>query len=175
MHNFLLKIGTIIGKGRLFKFLFNISPMYRSTGGRLIKVSDSLQFVKLKLPLNYKTKNYVGTLYGGHMYSCVDGIYMVQLINILGDKYVVWDKSATIKFKRPGNTTLFAEFNITDDFITQIKKNIIKHQEKDYHLMVSLKDKEGKVYAEIEKIIYIASKEFYKNKRIKKQLQKQTN
>lgn len=168
MRKFLLKIGNIIGKGRLFKILFNISPMYRSTGGRLMEVNDTFQYVKLKLSLNYKTKNYVGTLYGGHMYSCVDGIYMVQLINILGNKYVVWDKSATIKFKRPGNKTLYAEFNITDDFINKIKYEIEKNKEKDFKLMVFLKDGEGKVYAEIEKTIYIASKDFYRKKQLKK-------
>lgn len=168
MYNFLRRLGKIIGNGRLLKIIFNISPMYRRTGGRLVEVSNDLQYVKIKLPLNYKTKNYVGTLYGGHMYSSVDGIYMVQLINILGQEYVVWDKSATIKFKRPGNKTLYAEFKISDEFIAQIKKEINELREKDYSLHVQLRDKEGVVYAEIEKVIYIAAKEFYKEKRKKK-------
>ena len=102
------------------------------------------------------------------MYSAVDGIYMVQLINILGQEYVVWDKSATIKFKRPGNKTLYAEFNISSEFIAQVKNEINEHREKDYCLQVQLRDNEGVVYAEIEKIIYIAAKEFYKEKRKQK-------
>lgn len=165
MQNIISFLTRIMGKGNAFKFLFNISPMYRGTGGRLIEVHDNLQYVKIKLPLNYKTKNYVGTLYGGHMYSCVDGIFMVQLINILKDDYVVWDKSATIRFRRPGNQTLYAEFGLTDDFIQQIKTEIAELNEKDYTLHVDLKDKDGKLYAEVEKVIYIASKEYYKEKR----------
>ena len=110
----------------------------------------------------------MGTLYGGHMYSCVDGIYMVQLINILGPKYVVWDKAATIKFKRPGNQTLFAEFRITDQLLNIIEIEINEVHENDYQLKVNLTDSEGKVYAEVEKVIYIASKEFYKAKQAKK-------
>jgi len=39
--------------------------------------------------------------FGGSIYGALDPIYMVQLINILGGKYVVWDKAATIKFIRP--------------------------------------------------------------------------
>ncbi|GJM31868.1 MAG: hypothetical protein DHS20C18_08690 [Saprospiraceae bacterium] len=159
------KISSIIGRGRLFKILFNLSPMYRRTGGRLIEVSDDLKYVKIKLRLNYKTKNYVGTIYGGHMYSCVDGIYMVQLINILGKNYVVWDKSATIRFRKPGNKTLFAAFKITDELLEQIKQEINQDQEKDFKLSVNLTDKEGSVYAEIEKVIYIASREYYQKKR----------
>lgn len=159
----------IVGRGRLFKFLFNISPMYRRTGGRLITVSDDLKFVTIKIPLNYKTRNYVGSIYGGHMYSCVDGIYMVQLINILGNKYVVWDKSAKIRFRKPAKRTLFADFQIEDELIEQIRKTINQYQEKDFTLRVNLKDAEGIVYAEIEKVIYIADKEYYiKKKELRK-------
>lgn len=158
-------ISSVIGKGRLFRILFNLSPMYRRTGGRLVEVSDDLKYVKVKLALSYKTKNYVGTIYGGHMYSCVDGIYMVQLMNILGKKYVVWDKSASIRFRRPGNKTLFAEFSITNELLDQIKNEISQHQEKDFNLTVNLCDIEGNVYAEIEKVIYIASKAYYQKKR----------
>jgi hypothetical protein len=152
---------SLFGAGRIFKIFFNLSPMYRRTGGRLVNVSDDLKYVKIKLPLNYRTRNYVGTLYGGHMYSCVDGIYMVQLIRILGKEYVVWDKSATIKFKRPGDRTLYAEFIISDDLLEQIKSEISELNEKDYHLMVDLTDADGNVYANVEKVIYIADKKFY--------------
>ncbi len=165
MHNLLRKAANIFGPGKVFKTLFNISPMYRRTGGRIILVSDDLSYVKIKLKLNYKTRNYVGTLYGGHMYSCVDGIHMVQLIEKLGSDYVVWDKSASIKFKRPGNQTLFAEFSVPDEMINNIKAEIALNSEKDYTFSTSLVDKEGKIYAEVEKLIYISSKDFYKQKR----------
>ncbi len=165
MHPLLEKAATKIGKARLLKWFLKLSPMYRSTGGRLIEVSDDFKLVKIKLPLNYKTKNYVGTLYGGHMYSCVDGIYMVQLINILGKEYVVWDKAATIKFRRPGTTTLYATFIITDKLLAEIEQTIQTQKEKDFILNVNLVDKDGKIYAEVEKVIYIADKEYYKAKR----------
>lgn len=171
MEKLIDKLSKIMGKGRLFKLLFNLSPMYRRTGGRLMKVSDDLRYVKIKLPLNYKTRNYVGTIYGGHMYSCVDGIYMVQLLNILGKRYVVWDKSVTIRFKRPGNQTLFAEFSITDDLLDQIKGEIERDQEKDFKLNVDLTDKEGNIYVEIEKTIYLANREHYQKKRKSKRAQ----
>jgi hypothetical protein len=114
----------------------------------------------------------VGTLYGGHMYSCVDGIYMVQLINILGKDYVIWDKSATIRFRRPGNQTLYAEFTIEDDFLDTVKRELKEVGEKDFTLHVNLVDKEGKVYAEVEKLLYFATKEFYAEK-MKKRAEKQ--
>ena len=139
--------------------------MYKNTGGKLIKVSDDLHYIKIQLLFNYKTRNYVGTIYGGHMYSSVDGIYVIQLIHILGDNYIVWDKSAKIKFKRPANKTLFADFKISDELIEQIKNDIVKDKKKDYNLFVNLIDSNGNIYAQVEKVIYIASKEYYKSKK----------
>ncbi|MEP2024000.1 MAG: DUF4442 domain-containing protein [Reichenbachiella sp.] len=170
MEKLLYRLGDIFGRGRVFKLMFNLFPGFRRTGARMIEASDDFHYAKIKLPLNYKTRNYVGTIYGGSMYSCVDGIYMVQLINILGKEYVVWDKSASIRFRRPGNTTLFAEFLITKEFVSQIKLEIEQQKEKDYMLKVGLVDAEGKVYAEVEKVLYIATKDHYKEKRKAKKL-----
>lgn len=139
--------------------------MYKNTGGKLIKVSDDLHYIKVQLLFNYKTRNYVGTIYGGHMYSSVDGIYVIQLIHILGDSYIVWDKSAKIKFKRPANKTLFADFRLTKKLIKKIKKDILHYKKKDYNLSVNLIDLNGNIYAEVEKVIYIASKDYYKAKK----------
>lgn len=102
------------------------------------------------------------------MYSCVDGIYMVQLINLLGKSYVVWDKAATIKFKRPGTSTLFAEFSISEGLLDTIKADVEEQDEIDLRLDVNLVDVHGKVYAEVEKIIYIAKKSFFKEKQKRK-------
>ena len=90
---------------------------------------------------------------------------MIQLIHILGDNYIVWDKSAKIKFKRPANKTLFADFKISDELIEQIKNDIVKDKKKDYNLFVNLTDANGNIYAQVEKVIYIASKEYYKSKK----------
>lgn len=170
MEKLLYRLGDIIGRGRVFKLMFNLFPGFRRTGARMIDASDDFHYAKIKLPLNYKTRNYVGTIYGGSLYSCADGIYMVQLINILGKDYVVWDKSASIRFRRPGTTTLFAEFLITKEFVSQIKSEIQELKEKDYVLKVDLVDAEGKVYAEVEKVLYIATKVHYKEKRKAKKL-----
>lgn len=130
-----------------------------------MKVTDDLQYVKIKLALTLRTRNYVGTLYGGHMYSALDGIYMVQLINILGHSYVVWDKSAYIRFRKPGNKTLFAEFIISDELVQHIKDDIRQQNEKNITLKVHLVDMVGVVHAEVEKVIYIANKDFYRKKK----------
>ncbi len=85
----------------IFKYGFNISPMYRRSTGRIIEVSEDLLKARVKIPISYKNKNYVGSIFGGSLFSATDPVFMIQLMNILGNDYVVWDKSAEIKFKRP--------------------------------------------------------------------------
>jgi len=153
-------------KSTIFKFGFKFNSAYRRSTGHVYFVSDDLQIVKVKIPLSYKNRNYKGTLYGGAMSSATDPIYMIQLITILGNDYVVWDKSASIRFKRPGNKTLYASFILTSEFLEQIKKDIDLHNEKDYRIKVNLTDNDRVItYAEVERVIYIASKSYYKSKK----------
>lgn len=160
-----------IGIGRAFRILFNLFPGFRSTGARVIAASDDYRYAKIRLPLTRKNRNYVGTIYGGSLYACVDGIPMVQLINILGDNYVVWDKSATIRFRRPATRTLYAEMCWTDELIEQIRNEIAAEKENDYTITITLQDEDGTVYAEVDKVLYVADKAYYKAKRRRRQQQ----
>lgn len=149
----------------IFKYGFNLSPMYRRSTGRIYFTSDDLLNVKIKIPLSYKNSNYVGTIFGGSMSSATDPVYMIQLIAILGEDYVVWDKEATIKFKRPAKETAYANFDFTKKEINQIKNDVSTNKEIDLikELKITNKD-ESIVFAELIKTIYIADKSYYKEK-----------
>ena len=114
--------------------------------------------MRIKLPLNWRTRNYVGAIYGGSRYGAVDPICMLMLIKILGPEYVVWDKAAAISFKKPGTGTLFAKFFITEDETNAIKTALASAPsvERLYH--VDLIDTDGVVYASIEKTVYVGRK-----------------
>ena len=44
-------------------------------------------------------------MFGGSLYASVDPFYMIMLIRNLGSEYIVWDKAATIRFKKPGKSS----------------------------------------------------------------------
>lgn len=148
----------------IFKYGFNLSPMYRRTTARVTEISDDLKKVRIKVPLSYKNKNYVGAIFGGSMFSATDPIYMIQLMQILGDEYVVWDKSATIHYKRPAKEHIFCDFEFTNDEIEAIKERVKNEHEITIEKVTHLKNKENTVFAEVIKILYIAEKQFYKEK-----------
>ena len=150
----------------LFKYGFNWSPMYRRSTGRVIFVSKDLSKIRIKIPLSWKNKNYVGTIFGGSMFSAVDPIPMVQLINLLDDGYVVWDKKAEIQFKRPANETLFAEFIFSEEELNHIKSRIRAENEIEIIKPTILTNRDGtKEFCVVDKTLYIADKTFYKKKR----------
>ena len=153
-------------KSTFKRYLFNLVPAYRRTGARISFISEDFKEVHLKLRLKWTTRNYVGTVFGGSIYGALDPIYMVQLINILGGKYVVWDKAATIKFIRPIKKKVFARFEITDELIANIKKEITANKEMEIELSVQFSDDDKITYATVVKNIYIADKEYYKQKKL---------
>ncbi len=145
-------------ESRLARWKFNLFPAYRGTGGRVVYIADDFREIRVKVPLSWRTRNYVGTIYGGSMYGAVDPIYMLMLIKILGRDYVVWDKAANIRFKKPGKQTLYVDFRLSDDEIGEIKRLAENEKSIDRIYNVELKDKSGVVHAQIEKTIYISKK-----------------
>lgn len=151
-------------KSILSRIIFNFFPAYRRTGGRIYFLSSDWQDVHIKLRLNWKTKNYVGSVFGGSIYGALDPIYMIQLINILGKDYVVWDKAASIKFLKPIRKKVFARFFISDELLSEIKSKVESDKKFSIDLATDFQDEKGIKYAEVIKTLYIADKEYYKRK-----------
>jgi len=143
---------------------FNFFPAFRRTGGRVCFISDDWKEMHIRVKLNWTTRNYVGTVFGGSLYGAIDPIYMFQLIKILGDDYVVWDKSATVHYKKPVKGKVYARFLITDDLLADIRQKINEDKRATYHLPCHFEDAEGTIYASFEKVLYIADKSYYKEK-----------
>lgn len=152
----------------LFKVGFNLSPMYRRSTARVKYVSDDLKIVRIKIPISYKNKNYIGSIFGGSLFSAVDPIPMIQLMTIFKEEYIVWDKSAQIRFKRPAKENMYATFEFTKEEIEDIQRKVQENKEVEHPKTTLITNKNGDiVYCEVTKLIYIADKAFYKEKRKK--------
>jgi len=144
---------------KIDRWKFNLFPAYRGSGARVLYIAENYRKIRVKIPLSWRTRNYVGTIYGGSMYAGIDPIYMLMLIKTLGTDYIVWDKAANIRFKRPGKETLFADFLITPEELDEIKLLLETEKSVDRIYTVELKDKNGKIHCLIEKTLYIANKQ----------------
>jgi acyl-coenzyme A thioesterase PaaI-like protein len=144
---------------RLLRLAFNFFPAYRGTGGRITYIADDWREIRVRLPLSLRTRNYVGTIFGGSMYGAVDPIYMVMLIRALGPGYLVWDKAASIRFRRPGRTTLYARFVLDEAELGAIRAALETERAVDRTYRVELTDAAGTVHAEVEKVVHVRRKD----------------
>ncbi len=142
-------------KTRLARWGFNFFPAYRRTGARITYIAHDWHEVRIKLPLSWRTRNYVGTTFGGSLYGAVDPIYMMMLIKVLGPDYVVWDKAATIQFKKPGRATLYARFVISENDIEAMRTELLRAPNLERGFHVDLTDRAGTVHASIDKAIHV--------------------
>jgi acyl-coenzyme A thioesterase PaaI-like protein len=148
----------------LLRLGLNWFPAYRATGARIVSVSSDLKKVVVRLPLQRNTKNGAGTLFGGSLYSATDPIYALLLALNLGPEFVVWDKSAAIRYRKPGREALTAEFVLGDDEVASIREEIERNGACDRTFTTRFCDPSGVVHTEVDKTVYIACKQHYKKK-----------
>jgi acyl-coenzyme A thioesterase PaaI-like protein len=140
----------------LMRFAFNLFPAYRGTGGWITYIARDWSEIRIGLPLSWRTRNYVGTIYGGSMYGAVDPVYMIMLIHMLGPAFTVWDKAASIRFVRPGRGTLRATCTIDPQDVETIRTELVSQPKTERVYSVELKDAAGVVHAVVEKRLFIA-------------------
>jgi Domain of unknown function (DUF4442) len=139
----------------LFRLGFNLWPCYRGSGGRVTFIAADWSEIRVRLPLSWRTRNYVGTIYGGSIYAAIDPFYMLMLIHRLGREYEVWDKGATVRFRRPGRTTLMARMAIPEGEEAAIRGALQGARSVDRTYRLELVDRDGLVHAEVEKVVYV--------------------
>jgi hypothetical protein len=93
----------------------NLYPPYLGSAVRITHISEDFRDVEVEMPLRFYNKNYFGTHFGGSLYSMCDPFYVLMLANILGKDYIVWDKAAAIRFKKPGKGLMKASFHLTEE------------------------------------------------------------
>jgi len=143
---------------RVSRWGFNWFPAYRLTGARIEYISADWREVRVRLPLTWRTRNYVGTIFGGSMYAALDPIHMVMLIKLLGPAYEVWDKAASIRFRRPGRNTVRATFRVEANDLETIRGIVAQDGKAEHRFTVDLLDAAGEAVASCEKILSIRQK-----------------
>lgn len=141
----------------LLKF-WNFWPPFLFTGIKVLKIAPDFKHIKAKLKLRAWNANFIGTQYGGSIYSLADPFYMIMLMKTLGPGYKIVDKSAMIYYFKPGKTDLFADFNLTDEDIAAIKKKFETSFKIEWAREVEIKDTSDVIVAKVIKVIHIQKK-----------------
>ena len=142
--------------------LINFWPPYLGAGIRVKKMSQDMRAIDVEMKLRWWNKNYIGTQFGGSLYAMAAPFYMLMLIKNLGKEYIIWDKAATVRFKRPGKDRVHAQFRLTQEHIDSIRKQADLGPKTEPLLQVLIKDDAGNIIAEIDKTLHVRKKEQYR-------------
>jgi hypothetical protein len=137
--------------------LINVYPPYLGAGIR-VRGSADLRRFEVSMRLSIWNRNYVKTHFGGSLYSMCDPFFMLILIQALGGDFIVWDKAASIRFRKPGRGKVRAVFEIPPERIEEIRRDALASGKIEPVFRVDVVDEAGDVVAEVEKLLYVRSK-----------------
>jgi len=149
-------------KASRLRWLFNLYPPYLGAGVRVDRISDDFSEIDVSMKLTRWNKNYVGTHFGGSLYSMVDPFYMLILMESLGSRYIVWDQAARIDFLKPGRGKVQAHFRLPDGLLAQIKSQAALGDAVRPELNIDIVGDTGEVIARAHKTLYVRLKPEYR-------------
>ncbi len=142
----------------MFK-LINYYPPLIGAGIRVVDHNEESTRIVVEMKLTWWNKNVVGTQFGGSLYMMTDPFFMAILMINLGPDYIVWDKSAAIRFLKPGRGRVRAVFEIAPDEIAQIKAAADDGPKVEPVFTVDITDDAGQVIAQVTKELYVRRKD----------------
>lgn len=113
---------------------------------------------KLRLSLRFYNRNFVGTQFGGSLFSMTDMMYMLMLLHHIGREYYVWDSAAEIRFIKPGRGPVYAHFDLDRARIEHIVNEAASKRKHFEEFRVKITDDSGETVAEVKRVIYVRRK-----------------
>jgi acyl-coenzyme A thioesterase PaaI-like protein len=133
-------------------------PPLLGAGIKLTRLDKDLREADVEMRLTRWNRNYVGVHFGGSLFAMTDPFYMLMLAANLGEEYVVWDKSASIRYRKPGKGRVRATFRLTEEKLAEIRGVLEADGRYDARFVVEIKDEDGGVVALVERVVYCATK-----------------
>jgi hypothetical protein len=154
----LLQLLSGTKSSRALRRWINFWPPFLGAGIRIRHIAPDMKAVDVEMKLRWWNANYVGTQFGGSLFAMTDPFYMLMLMANLGPDYIVWDKAASIRYRKPGKGAVCAEFRLSDSQIEDIREKLKTLPKYESVFSVEVKDEAGAVIAEVEKLLHVRKK-----------------
>lgn len=106
-------------------------PPFQAMDIRVLELDDAWQRVRILLPLNPQNRNPGGTMFGGAIASLADPIAALACARHFPD-HVVWTKSLTVDFLRPGTADMELIFEFPVQAMDTIRVEMAEKGRCDY-------------------------------------------
>jgi len=138
--------------------MINWYPPYIGAGIKLKKVNQDKTRMEVELRKTWFNKNLFGTHFGGSLYAMCDPFYVFIVHNYLGKGYIVWDKSAEIKFIKPATGKVSAIFEIPQEKLLQLKGEVDSVGKHTAIFETVITNESDELVAKVRKEIYMRKK-----------------
>ncbi|MFN4330038.1 MAG: DUF4442 domain-containing protein [Limnobacter sp.] len=145
-------------KPAVLKQVFNLYSPFRGAGVKVRQIASDYSEVFVEMPLTRRNRNFVGTQFGGSLYSMADPFFMIMLMQRLGSRYLVWDQAASIRFVAPGKGRVSARFKVGEEDIQNIAAQAASGNKVLYTFNAQICHDDGSVVAEVSKVLYVRLK-----------------
>jgi len=142
----------------MLKLGLNLYPPYIGAGVTVAHIAEDWSSMTVRLTLRWYNRNYVGTHFGGNLFTMTDPFYMLMLLHRLGPAYKVWDQKAEITFLKPGKGVVTAKMTVSEDEITAIREATVNGAKHFAEFDIDIVDEEGDVVAIVHKTLYVREK-----------------
>ena len=135
--------------------LLNFYGPYLGAGVKVDHIAEDFTEIRVSMKLRWYNRNAVSTHFGGSLYSMVDPHLMLMLMKLLGPGYMVWDKSATIEFVRPGKGKVSAIIRIDKQTVQDIREKVADKRRYEPEFDIAVVDDQEKLVCQVKKILYV--------------------
>ena len=147
---------------RLLRWGLNLWPPFRGAGIRVRHIAQDWSEARVELRAGLLKRNFVGTHYGGSLFSMTDPFYALMLMHRLGGQYLVWDQAASIDFIAPGRGRVAAVFSLNEEQVAAIREQAAGGEKVLPQFDVEIKDEAGALVARVRKTLYVRLKPRYR-------------
>jgi acyl-coenzyme A thioesterase PaaI-like protein len=155
LQELLLRYASSAGGMRRF---MNWWPPFRFSGIRVREIAPDFRRATVELRMRLFNRNYVGTHFGGSLFAMTDPFFMVMMIRNLGDEFIVWDKSGSIRFLKPARGTVTARIELPEARVQEARAATASGEKFEPVFRADIVDGDGIVVASVEKTLHIRRK-----------------
>lgn len=155
-----LPVGRPSGATRLMLRLLSLYPPFLGAGIRVHRLPGDPPGYETRLRLRFWNRNYHGSHFGGSIYTMCDPFYVLIVAAELGPGYAVWDKTAAIRFRRPGRGTLHARFEIPRAKIELMRVAADAGERLEPTFIAEVRNQADELVAEVEKVLSVRRRDW---------------
>lgn len=146
-------------QARRLRRLLNWYVPLLCAGVKVEQIDGDFRYARAALRARWYNRNYVGTHFGGTLYSMTDPFFMIMVMENLGPDYLVWDRRGEVEYLKPGRGKIVVELRVGAVDLHVIRDATANGEKYEHWFSCELKDEAGEVVARVRKQLYVRLKQ----------------